>query len=217
MMSALRHPLVTDYLDRLHAEAARLGGPEARELEASIREHFEEALEPDPSEVRVRETIDRLGDPAELVDAAGGAGVVGRPGEAADDRTGGPDRGRSGNRESLAAVLLIGSAVLFLLWFVAWPMWLAGIVLVALAQRWSPGEKILALASWGTLLPAVTTVIGIAGFALLEVECVGDECTTPDAGGGSPWVFLVALVLYLGFVGWATWRLTRGPRPGRGA
>lgn len=205
MMSTLSHPLVTDYLDRLRAESVRLPADQASDLVADIRDHFASALGDAPTESQVRETIDRLGEPAELVDAAGGstAGGPGAPGAVAA-----PAKDTSG-REAVAAALLVGAALFFVVWFVSLPMWVAGLVMVALAQRWTAGEKLLALASWGTLLPVAWVVMG-AGFAAFE--CSDAACTPPPGNTALLIGSAIVGVLYLAFVAWASWRLVRGAR-----
>lgn len=189
MMPASTHPLVMDYLDRLHRETVRLPADQGRELVADIRGHLDAALEGDPTEAQVRETLDRLGEPAELVDAAGGA----QPS---------PDRG-SGAREAAAVVLLLASAFLFVLWPLAVPMWAAGLVLVVLARRWDAGEKIRAGLVLGSAMPLTTLVVGGLGLASWSVT----QCTQESGGaqvctstGGAPWVGWVVLALAVVYV-----------------
>ena len=85
MMTATDHPLVQDYLARLREESRRLPLDQARELEADITEHLQAALGEDPGEVRVRDALDRLGSPSELV-----AEAAGTPSAAAPSRASAP-------------------------------------------------------------------------------------------------------------------------------
>ena len=64
--------LVDDYLSRLEEAAAHLQRSRRAELIAEIREHIEAALreEEAASEVAVRNVLERLGPPEEIVDAA---------------------------------------------------------------------------------------------------------------------------------------------------
>lgn len=113
-------PLVADYLRRLDAAAAVLPPQRRAELVAEIREHVDEALRSTGpvDEVAVRNVLERLGPPDEIVDAAG-------------DRTGlPPERGRVGVLEVVALLALLIPIV----------GWLVGSVLVLLSRTWtSPG------------------------------------------------------------------------------
>lgn len=73
MMTTQTHPLVHDYLQRLTTESRRLPADQAAELRTDIEAHLGEALPHGASEAEVRQVLDRLGSPAELVTAAGGA------------------------------------------------------------------------------------------------------------------------------------------------
>ena len=220
MMSTLSHPLVTAYLDRLHAESARLPGDQGRELLADIREHLHTALGAEPTEAQVRETLDRLGDPAELVDAAGGAPAGGRTGGYASGYPGGdvgapgaPGTGappRGSHREAIAIVLLVAAGVLFPVWFVSLPLWIAGLVMIAVALRWDLGHKLLAVASWGLLPAMLWIVVGFTAFA--TYECTDAPCTPPEGSATRLTLFLVAGVLYLAFLIWASLRLARAAK-----
>ena len=74
MIAMRSHPLVEDYLRRLEAAADRLPADRRAELVADIREHLDDALRGvDPAdEVAVRNAIERVGAPEEIVDEAAG-------------------------------------------------------------------------------------------------------------------------------------------------
>lgn len=208
MMTMLDHPLVRDYLDRLHQETVRLPVPEGRELEANIREHFAEALGERADETTVRDTIDRLGDPAELVDAAGGARPVTDPTTAA----GKPD---TGAREAAAIALLLGSALIFVFWPLAIPMWIVGLVMVFIARRWTPNLKVLAAVVLGGAMPVVSLLVGFAGLTAWEqCETTSDGVNTCAQAGitAGGWVVLALLVAYAVLLVWTVVRLVRGMR-----
>lgn len=137
MMTTQTHPLVADYLERLRTESHRLPGEQARELVSDIEVHLAEALSPDADEVQVRQVLDRLGTPGELVDAAGGARV--EDGIAAP--VGSP--AGTGRREAGAIILLVGATLSVIFWPLALVLWLVGLYLLLTAPRWSVGEKIL--------------------------------------------------------------------------
>lgn len=208
MMTMLDHPLVRDYLDRLHQETVRLPVPEGRELEANIREHLAEALGERADETTVRDTIDRLGDPAELVDAAGGA----RPAPGSAPAAGEPD---SGAREAAAIALLLGAAVLFVLWPVAIPMWIVGLVMVFTARRWTPTLKVLAAVVLGGAMPVVSLLVGFAGLTAWEQCEVTSEAVNTCADNDITtvgWVVIALLIAYLVLLVWTVIKLVRGMR-----
>lgn len=209
MTPTLDHPLVQDYLARLRAHAVRLPPGDARELETQIREHLGDALADDASEADVRQVLDRLGEPAELVDAAG-AEAVGAHAPGA----GGAPSPSSPWREVLALVGLVGSGLLFWLLPVNLVLWVGGLVMLLLARRWSPGEKVLGglvlgLSWWLPLLAfgtAVTTTVQSCSTDAAGVEV----CTGDDGGLTTLNVVVIALtvvwvVLYL----WTVVRLAR--------
>lgn len=213
MMTALDHPLVQDYLHRLHEEAVRLPVDEGRELEAQIREHLVEALGEDPSESSVREALERLGAPATLVDEAGG-----RPGPGV--ATGVDPGSDSAWREVGAIVLLVGSALLFWLWPLAVPMWLAGIVLLVLSRRWAVSDKILGALVLG-LGWVVPVLAGLMTFTVDTQSCsTGPDGQISCTGGGDAGLSttnVVAIVLTVGFAVLYVWTLVRlARRAGRG-
>jgi hypothetical protein len=71
-MSAHTDALVEDYLRRLDAAAARLPSDRRTELVSEIREHLQEGLRQSPTddEVSVRNLLERLGPPEEIVTEA---------------------------------------------------------------------------------------------------------------------------------------------------
>ncbi|GAA5162221.1 hypothetical protein ACFP75_07970 [Ornithinimicrobium tianjinense] len=213
-MTALDHPLVQDYLRRLHEEAVRLPVDEGRELEAQIREHLADALGENPSESAVREALERLGAPAALVDEAGGV-----PGP--DAAAGGVPVHDSAWREVGALVLLVGSALFFWLWPLAVPMWLAGLVLLVLSRRWSVADKLLGalVLGVGWLAPVLA---GLMTFAVDAQTCStgtdGQVSCTGGGDGGLSATNVVAIVLTVAFAVLYVWTLVRlARRAARGA
>ena len=209
------HPLVRDYLDRL-ADAARTLPDGGTELVDDITGHLREALPADAGEAEVRTVLDRLGSPDELVSAAGG----GRRGHATAE----PSRGR----ETLALVLLVAAELVFVVWFVAIPMWLVGLVLLAVSGVWTGREKLLGLLALGTGLPVIfltsASVVGVTyqscSGGAIESSAPADgtvittqlDTTCTTSGGAPTWVSVVALgvlVAYVVLQAWTVWRLTR--------
>ena len=197
------HPLVTDYLTRLRQEMRRLPDDQARELVADIAEHLEVRLGDDPGEADVRNALDRLGSPTELVAAAGGATVaVPRSGP------------RSRRVEIGAVVTLVAAELLFILVPLAALLWIVGVVLLLLAQSWTGQQKLRGFLSLATGLPLVLVVLSIALVGGSSETCSSspvpagrgaapapaDITCTSSSTGPPAWVgitVLVVLVLYL--------------------
>ena len=139
MMTATDHPLVRDYLARLREESRRLPVDQARELEADITEHLQTALGEDPTEVAVRDALDRLGSPGELVSEAAGTPA---PTVAAPER-------RPFSSPVGAIGCLLAAELLSLLVPIAFVLWVVGLVLLARATVWTEREKLLGFLGLG--------------------------------------------------------------------
>jgi len=140
MNTAHHDRLVEDYLRRLETAAADTVLPPQRqhELVAEIRQHVEEALRDGPrDEAAVRNVLERLGSPQEIVDAA-------EPSPAIPLGSAG---WRAWPRLELAALAAFTAG--FLLAFLSLPPalvgWVVGGVLVLISQRWSGRDKLVAL------------------------------------------------------------------------
>ncbi len=200
------HPLVTDYLDRLRHEARRLPDDQARELIADITEHLEVGLEADPGEAEVRNALDRLGTPTELVDAAGGT----------PSAPAGPASATSRSRkvEIGAIVALVGAELLVILLPLAALLWIVGVVLLVVAQSWTGQQKLRGFLSLATGFPLVLLVLSIALAGGSSETCTSspvpagrgaapapaDITCTSSSTGAPTWVavaVLVALGIYL--------------------
>jgi uncharacterized membrane protein len=179
--------LVRDYLGGLEAAAAVLPVNRREELAAEVREHINAALAEAgrSDEVTVRNVLERLGSPEEIVAAE--AGQAGTPSWAAVA----PAVGVAGTGERWGAVEV--SAVVLL--SLAWParflpfglfLWLAfaamGLVLVWASGVWTTRRK----------LTSTTCVIALYLFATLLTTPVTMQCTTGNPpqpcppGGPSP-------------------------------
>jgi hypothetical protein len=196
--------LVDNYLRRLEVAAAHWQRSRRTELVAEIREHIETALRQEEAagEAAVRNVLERLGEPEEIVDAAE------PPGRAAP-----PVRGRALEITALLALLVpfIG--------------WLVGIVLVLVSEAWARRDKAIGIAL--VLLPialpllVVTVESGSAGD--IQPVPTGDPgpADLPDAGSdsGPGGVEFFALFMLAGlpaalFLGW---RLRRHPTTSAGS
>lgn len=204
MMTALDHPLVQDYLRRLHTETARLPVPEGRELQMQIREHLSEALPDEPTESQVRDVLDRLGEPTDLVDAAGG--VDPSSGAALETQPDNPWR------EVGALVGLVGATLLFFLLPINLLLWVGGLVLLVLSRRWTVADKL-----WGALVLGVGPWLFIVAGALAWVT-TAQVCETDAAGvttcsgggdGGLTVLTIVTITLTVAYLVLYVWTLVR--------
>jgi hypothetical protein len=130
--------LVEDYLSRLEDAAAHLQRSRRAELIAEIREHIEAALREEEAagEVAVRNVLERLGPPEEIVEAA-------EPAAEADQRP-------TGKLEVAAMVTLV----------VPFIGWLFGIAMVLISKAWSNREKTIGTAlALLAVVPFLTLVI----------------------------------------------------------
>jgi hypothetical protein len=235
-MSTDDDQLVEDYLAQLRAEALVLPDDRRDELVEEITAHIAEARQSDGSPMAVRNILDRLGDPADIVRAAadtppGSPAWSGAPGSVAGHPVAAAALpGRPGALE-LAAVLflLLGGIVIPFLG------WVIGVVLLWLSPRWTTRDKLLGTLVWpgGLLAPALLLVAGAAAglLATSVTACTGDpvvapvgsaqqnvhqaatHCTTSGGVGLSPWLIitlsLVLLILAVAGPIWTARRLLR--------
>ena len=187
--------LVDDYLRRLEHAAAHMQRARRAELIAEIRGHIGTALREEGAagEAAVRNVLDRLGPPEEIVEAA-------EPPPAEPP----PTERRAGKLEIFALLALIMPFI----------GWLVGIVLAFASRIWSRRDKFIA----AVLLLVPIVVLGL-GFSAVgtsgseestppgEIRPVGEKEEAPAEPGPLELVLFVAGVpsaLYLG------WRLHRG-------
>lgn len=132
--------LVGDYLSRLEEAAAHLQRSRRAELIAEIREHIEAALreEDDANEVAVRNVLERLGPPEEIVEAA-------EPSPEAEQAP-------AGKLEVAAMVTLV----------VPFIGWLFGIAMVLISRAWSNREKTIGMA------PALLAVVPFLTLTIVD-------------------------------------------------
>ena len=143
-MRTVTHSLVDDYLRRLEQEARVLPRRDQQELVAEIRAHVDAALRTDASEADVRNVLDELGTPTEIVAAA-------------QPSPSGPTRGA---REVFAVILLLfGGLVLPLVG------WLVGVGLLLSSPLWSGRQKLLGILVWpgGLSLVLLALLVRVGG------------------------------------------------------
>ncbi len=215
MMTDQQHPLVTNFLARLQSEAAaRLPADRAGELVADIRGHLRERITTDATESDVRNAVDRIGTPAELVDeAVGSAPASARP----------PAPNPGNRRELTALAMLVLSVLIAIAVPVAGLLLIAGLVLVFTSTRWRGSDKALASVVYTLLgMPAVVIVGLFAPLTAKGGGCVGtitgaeapssaQVCTS--TGSGAPtWLLVLLAVAFLAVHTCTAMRLYRRAR-----
>jgi uncharacterized membrane protein len=221
MMTDHQHPLVVDYLNRLAAEARCLPSEQAHELIADIEEHLSAGLPPDATEADVRNVLDRLGTPQELVAAAAPPVPLLAAAPA-----------RSGWIEAGALIGLLAAEVLFIVLPVSILAWLVGLVLLAVSNVWSLRQKMVGFAALGTGFVAAWLAIGLSLVASSATMCSDtvssstpaappgsgdqiDQTVSTCGNSGMTWANYLAIGLTVGYIVfqiYALWMLTRAAR-----
>jgi hypothetical protein len=179
--------LVEDYLRRLEQAAAHMQRARRTELVAEIRGHIETALaeEQAAGEAAVRNVLDRLGPPEEIVEAA-------EPPSPPGDR-------RAGALEIVALLALI----------VPFIGWLVGGILIFASRVWSRRDKLIgAILLW---LPIVILGLGFTAGGPSGAEestppgddrPVGEKVEDPMLPGPVELVLFVAGLPSALYLGW---------------
>jgi hypothetical protein len=177
--------LVRDYLARLEAAAAILPADRGTELVTEVRDHIGTALAEagGSDEVTVRNVLERLGSPEDIVAAERSSARV--PGGAFLARDGAASGSRWGRLE-VAAAALLGLAWPALLLPFGVVLWLAfgvvGLVLVWASHAWSGRRKLII-----TSLVVVLYVVVIVVTTPVTVQCTTGTPPQPcPPGGPSP-------------------------------
>lgn len=211
MMTQLDHPVVTAYLGRLRAVAsAQLPAHDAADLVADIEEHLANALAgSDGSEASVRNVVERLGTPEEVVGAAGGRVVTPPPPPAQAP----PQRNQ---RERLAVGLLVASVVVVFTLVGAWLnpfLLIPGLVLTWMSTVFRLSDKLLATLAYAGVGPLTILILG--GLTFRTQECTGvtnpDGTFTQSCSGGGDGLFGVggeATIVLIGGLTLTLWTYT---------
>jgi uncharacterized membrane protein len=223
--------LVGDYLRELRTAARVLPADRRDELVAEIAAHIAEARQSDDSPMAVRNILDRLGDPAEIVRTAADAPPA-STGWAADADTVAGAPGRLGVLEIAAVLFLLFGGIV-----IPFLGWVVGVVLLWLSPRWTSRDKLLGTLIWpgGLLAPALLAVgIGAAGLiassaticesgpvaapvnsTATSVQQAATHCTSTGASF-PPWlaITLAVVLMALAVAGpiWTASRLLRRAR-----
>ena len=176
-------PLVRDYLGRLDAAASALPLGRRAELAAEVREHIDAALAEAgrTDEVTVRNILERLGSPEEIVageaaPAYAPSGAVGAAPAAA------PPIGAAGARSKWGAVEVAALVMLTVAW-VFYPsfgvFWWLGFGVVGLVLIWSSGV-------WRRMVKAAATAAVIALYLLVFAVFFQWSANVTPVGGPEP-------------------------------
>jgi uncharacterized membrane protein len=135
--------LVIDYLGRLEAAARSLPASRRAELAAEVRQHIEKALTEAGvrDEVTVRNVLDRLGLPDDIVDAERDADGP-PPGWTISATTGSAAQPSGWGGTEIAAILLLTIGAVFLP--IIGP--LIGLIFVWASTQWTNKQKLVATA-----------------------------------------------------------------------
>ena len=177
--------LVDDYLRRLEHAAAHMPRARRTELLTEIRGHIETALREEQAtgEAAVRNVLDRLGPPEEIVEAA-------EP----------PPRDRRGGKLEIVALIAL---------IVPFVGWLVGTVLAFASRVWSRREKVIG--AMLLLLPVVLLGLGYTAAGPSgtdestppgEIRPVGEKEEAPPEPGLVELILFVAGVPSALYLGW---------------
>jgi hypothetical protein len=158
--------LVDDYLRRLDAASSMLPPDRRAELASEIRDHLDEALrDTDPNDkLAVRNVLERLGPPEEIVSAAADVPPYGQVVTPAPETNG----------------LAIASLVLGVLWI--W--WIGSVLALVFGYRARREIKKSAGRQQGAGLALAGIVLGWIGIVVLGIGALG--IVTARNGGGGP-------------------------------
>ena len=173
-MMTTTHPLAEEYVRRLDHAARALPRHDREELLAEIRTHLDSGLSADASEADVRNLLEDLGPPENIVAAAAGPQ---------------PPTPKRGAREVFALILLVtGIPPIF--------GWLVGVGLLLWSPLWSARQKLLGILVWPGGYFISLIVFGTVSSAQ---GCPGPVGGPPAgdcvASGLSAWWIIAAIII----------------------
>ena len=242
-MSTDDDQLVEDYLRELHIAAQGLPADRRDELIEEITAHIAEARQSDGSPLAVRNILDRLGDPADIVRAAADT-PPGSPAWSGAPSSAGHPAGQPATQPGRAGALELAAVLFLLLGGIVIPVlgWFIGVVLLWMSPRWTARDKLLGTLVWpgGLLAPALLVAAGAAAGLLAtsvttcttggavvaplgssqQTTQAATHCTTSGGIGLPPWLVitlgLILLILAVAGPLWTASRLLRRARQSSG-
>ena len=165
--------LVDDYLARLDRAASSLPDDRRADVVTGIREHIDAARESGVvhDEATLRDLLDRLGEPDEIVAAAReGDDPLPPPAPAAPPVA----YRKPGIATEVTAALLLTAGS-----FIPFVGWIAGVIVAWTSRRWTTGEKLLAtlVVPFG---PAAGLVVMAYGSLMVTRVCSSSSSQLPD-------------------------------------
>ena len=172
-MKTITHPLADEYLRRLEHDARVLPRHEREDLVTEIRNHLNAGLSPDATEADVRNLLEALGPPADIVAAAR------------------PERPpvRRGAREVFALILLVTGLPPILGWF-------AGVGLLLWSPLWTVRQKILGILVWpGGYVAVLAAPVTLSRVQQCPVRAAGIDTQVACTTSGPPLWWIVAIIV----------------------
>ena len=167
-MTITDHPAVAAYLTRFDAVSAHLPAARRQELRADLLEHLVEAIPAGADDSAVRNALDRLGPPEDIVSAE-------QPPPPAAPLSAPPARPSLVHEGLAVAFLTAGS-------FVPVLGWLVGVALLWTSKRWTAGEKLAATLIVPGGPGALVVVVGLGTLTASQVCTSGTVVeATPGA------------------------------------
>jgi uncharacterized membrane protein len=163
--------LVDDYLHRLDAAASALPPGRRAELISEIRGHVQESLRENPAndEAAVRNLLERLGPPEDIVSAAG-------------------DSPPSGHLVAAPRREINGSAIVSVVLGVLWLAWIGSVLAIVFGFRARRQIKNSAGSQRGSALAIAGIILGSIGILLLLIAAGAAiaAIVAPSGGSGVP-------------------------------
>lgn len=172
MTTSTMHPTAAAYIKRLRQAARPLPRAPRQELIDDIEAHLREATSADSSEADVLATLDRLGEPEEIVAAQLPSGV---------------NRAKGVHEWSAIILLLIGG-------FFFGIGWVVGLILLWSSRAWSTVDKLIGTLVLPGGLSAVLFVLILGGSVETCVSGPGQRSLCTGGPGTAHQILAIALL-----------------------
>ena len=188
MTSPTLHPLAAAYLTRLRTASRDLPSPRRDELVAEIEDHLAEVIPPDATDAQALTELDRLGEPAEIVEAEQPEAEWPAPAAApARPATTEPPPRRGAQEWAAIVLLLVGGLALGVGWFI-------GVLMLWTSRAWTLRDKLI-----GTLIVpgglALTWVLIVLPVMISPTKCGSTDPGHDTCDHGSTLIHVLYRVL----------------------